>query len=418
MSIIPWGWLRKKLTLTDPSGWSGVANPSYSGRLIDSDTVLSLSAAWGCVKLRAETCGTFPLQLFEPTRDGKNAVAINDHPLSYITQHRPNPDFTAARFWTAVIAAMDLQGNAYGEKLFGSQGQVVSVEWLFPRNMRVWRDPSTFELLYDYTDPITKLRRRIPSSSILHIRNFGIGGDTGLSAIAFGANSFGAAMDAEEAAGRFFRNGMKPSGWIKTSDNRVLDDPQREQVRKNIIQPMSGPESWGRVGLLEGGFDWIGVTMNPEDAQLLQTRNADVETVCRWFSTPPILVGHSAQGVTTWGTGIEQIFLGWLTLVIRPLLTNIETEMNGALLSNDDRAAGRFFRFNVESLLRSDSSARSTFLLNMVNGGIYTRNEARAKENLPPLPGGDVLTVQSQNVPLATIGQRPPPPTITGNPGA
>jgi hypothetical protein len=40
----------------------------------------------------------------------------------------------------------------------------------------------------------------------------------------------------------------------------------------------------------------------------------------------------------------------------------------------------------------------------MVQNGIMTRNEVRGLENLPPKPGGDKLTVQSQNVPL---GEQP-----------
>ncbi len=39
------------------------------------------------------------------------------------------------------------------------------------------------------------------------------------------------------------------------------------------------------------------------------------------------------------------------------------------------------------------------------NGGM-TRNEGRAKLNLPPIPGGDELTVQSNLTPLDKLGEQ------------
>ena len=50
--------------------------------------------------------------------------------------------------------------------------------------------------------------------------------------------------------------------------------------------------------------------------------------------------------------------------------------------------------------LRADSKARAEFYRTMTQIGAMTVNEVRKKENLPPIEGGDVARVQSQNVPL------------------
>ncbi|CAK8737108.1 hypothetical protein SODG_000831 [Sodalis praecaptivus] len=43
----------------------------------------------------------------------------------------------------------------------------------------------------------------------------------------------------------------------------------------------------------------------------------------------------------------------------------------------------------------------------MGDAGLRTINEMRRLDNYPPLPGGDVATRQSQNVPLDELGHAP-----------
>jgi phage portal protein BeeE len=60
--------------------------------------------------------------------------------------------------------------------------------------------------------------------------------------------------------------------------------------------------------------------------------------------------------------------------------------------------------FNVEGLLRADSQGRAEYLQKMVGGPIMTPNEGRAREGLPPVPGGDDLIAQSNMMPLDRLG--------------
>ena len=57
-------------------------------------------------------------------------------------------------------------------------------------------------------------------------------------------------------------------------------------------------------------------------------------------------------------------------------------------------------------MLRADSAGRAAYLSTMVNNGLMTRDEGRAKENLPPKGGNaDVLTVQTALTPIDQLGQ-------------
>jgi len=159
----------------------------------------------------------------------------------------------------------------------------------------------------------------------------------------------------------------------------------------------------GRPMVLEGGTKWQQLTINPEDAQMLQSRGFSVEEVCRFFGVPPHMVGHT-QNSTSWGTGLEQQTLGFQKFTLRRRLKRIEQASEKQLLTPTERAEGITIEFNLEGLLRADSAARASFYATMVQNGIYTRNEVRALENMPPKPGADELTVQAQNVPVGSTG--------------
>lgn len=88
-----------------------------------------------------------------------------------------------------------------------------------------------------------------------------------------------------------------------------------------------------------------------------------------------------------------------------PRLKRIEQALTKQMLTPADRAAGLKFEFNLEGLLRSDSVGRSQFYQTMSQIGAMTINEIRAKENLPPVAGGDVPRMQMQNVPITEAGK-------------
>ena len=146
--------------------------------------------------------------------------------------------------------------------------------------------------------------------------------------------------------------------------------------------------------------------MNPEDAQLLDTRRFSVEDVCRWFGVPPVVVGHAGQGQTMWGSGVEAIMLSWLTLGINPLLKKIENRI-GIDLVPVERRRRWFAEFNREAMLQMDSAAKGEFLAKMATSGTMTANERRAKLNLPRHndPAADELMMQGAMAPLGNLSE-------------
>src|SRR4029077_19301907 len=156
------------------------------------------------------------------------------------------------------------------------------------------------------------------------------------------------------------------------------------------------------------------ITMKPMDVELLASRQFAVEDICRWFGTPPVLVGHAAAGVTSWGSGIEQILTGWKALTLRPYVRRIEQAVAQQLIPPTDRARV-YLKIDTEDLLGADSAARSSLYATYAQNGVLTRNEIRAREDLAPMEGGDKLTVQSNLIPIDKLGQTAAAPAVPAN---
>jgi HK97 family phage portal protein len=369
---------------------------SYAGKPVTVDTAMTVDAFFACVRLISSTIASLPLTITERAADGGRIVR-RDHPLYMLLHDAPNADQTAFEFFESVVAHLCLWGNAFAEKTV-SAGQVRALTLLRPDLMTVYRD-QLGALRYRYSDQLGI--REYAEDEIFHARAFGTGGDVGLSPISFGRQALGTAMAGEEAAGRTFANGLRPSGYFISP--QVLTSEQREQARKVLIEPLQGSEHAGEAGLLEGGFTWQDVSIQPRDAELLLSRRHSIESVCRVMGVFPVLIGHNAEGTTQWGSGTEQLILAWYTLGLRPYLVRIEQAIKRSLIAPSERQIIAP-EFVLEGLLRADSAGRAAFYSQMVQNGIYSRNDCRAKEGLPAVDGGDVLTAQTNLAPLETLG--------------
>ncbi|WP_229418397.1 phage portal protein [Massilia sp. Root351] len=369
---------------------------SLSGQNVNTQSAMQIATVWACIRLISETIATLPVGVFERDKAGRRK-AIRDHWLYSLVHDQPNANMTAVEFWEAVVAQICLWGNCYCLKSY-SGGRLVSIDPLQPDQMKVETNERG-ELVYKYKTktgvvPYTE-------DQIFHIKGFGITGLIGLSPISYARNSLGAAMSADEASGKLFANGMRAGGSI--SFPAVLTKTQRKEIREDMVENLAGTAKAGKIMVLEGGSTYQPLTMNPDDAQMLQTRAFNVEEICRWFRVPPFMVGHSEKS-TSWGTGLEQQMIGFLTFALRPYLTRIEQAIKKSLLSPAERARVSA-EFNLEGLMRADSAGRAALYASAAQNGWMTRNEIRELENREPLEGGDELTVQSNLTPLRLLGK-------------
>lgn len=353
---------------------------------------LGLSATWACVNFWAGNIASLPLTIY---RNGPSGVPVEarDHPLFALLHDSPNYDQSAFEVWEFMQASLELRGNAYAEIERRSDNSIVSLTPIVPGSVTV-RRLNDGDLQYRWAaDGIERVARQ---ANVLHIRGSGGGPLGGLSPLSICRRAFTSAVDTDRAAGSLFANGARPSGVLST--DKVLTPEQRKLLEEILQEKFVGAANAGRPMVLDNALKWEQLSMSPDDAQLLESRQFSVEDICRVFEVDPHMVGHTA-GNTQLGSSISDQTLSLLKFKMRKRLKRNESTMEKQFLTAADRQAGVSIKYNIEGFLRADSIGRAKFYEIMKQ--FMTKNEIRALEGLGPVDGGDVLMTQMQDVPLA-----------------
>jgi len=397
--------VRAEYTFGPGGGWTpmtGQGSPwllggirAKAGPVVNAKSSMEHSAVWACVRKTAEMIASLPVDHYRKTAVGSRERIDDD--LAEIIKDSPNRDQTATEYWEGVIAQTLLQGNAYSERLYIGH-RLVGLRPLLGCTPERKSDGS---LQYGVIDRGKK--ELLPADKVFHIRGFGAGDGLGMSVVRYGANSIGAALAADGTASSIFSNSAMPAGVLYS--DQTLNKEQRAQLQ-SMLETYTGSSKSGKTMVLEAGLKWLQLQMNPEDAQLLDTRRFSIEDICRWFGVPPIVIGHASEGQTMWGSGVEAILLSWLTLGINPFLIRLEKRLKKDLIPAAKRRS-QYFEYNREAMIQMDSKAKGDLMLKLGMGGTMTANERRARLNLPRHddPNADSLLAQAQMTPLELLGK-------------
>src|SRR5690606_15144172 len=120
-------------------------------------------------------------------------------------------------------------------------------------------------------------------------------------------------------------------------------------------------------------------------AQFLQTREFQIAEIARIFRVPLHML-QSHEKSTSWGSGIEQMSLGFVIYTLLPWIVRWEQELNCKPFIGSE--AGRYFvKFNMNGLLRGTAQDQANYMQTLINAGVMTRAEARALLDMDPLDG-------------------------------
>ncbi|WP_236167099.1 phage portal protein [Pseudomonas fulva] len=389
----------EKGSQTGPVSAQGAVGES----VITDERALQIATVFACVRLISTVSAGLPLDVFETKGDDRLKVAMNN-PLARLLRFSPNQFMTAVEFREAMTMQLCFYGNAYALIERNSVGDVISLMPLLSVNMDVRMENKRVVYRYRRDNEYANFK----ATEIFHLKGFGFNGLVGLSPIAFAAKTTGVAVAMEDQQRDFYANGAKSPQLLSTGD-KTLSDAQRDQIEENFKEISGGPVR-KRLWILEAGFTTQPIGVSAQDAETMAARKFQVSELARFFGVPPHLVGDVEKS-TSWGTGIEQQNLGFLQYTLSPYLNRWEYAIERWLLKPGD--VGRYHaEHNIDGLLRGDSAARAAFMGTLADKGLRTINELRRLDNMPPLPGGDVATRQSQNVPITQLGN--PDPASSG----
>jgi HK97 family phage portal protein len=379
------------LTSTTLAEFIGPGKTS-AGVAVNEQSSLTVMSVWRSVNLIAGTAAGLPLHPYKEEDDTRVRVGRESQAARLLDE--PHPDMTPFEFWETAYVHNLLWGNTYLRKVKNRLGQVQELWPIHPGRVRAGRT-STGEKVYqlDGTD------RAWTDEEILHIPGLGYDGVCGCSPIRLAREGLGLAKAAEEFGARFFASGSLMSGILQTEQR--LDKPQADALKAQWKAKVSGLGNAHDVAVLDSGAKFQQMSIPPGDAQFIESRGFQVTEVARMFGIPPHMLMQTEKS-TSWGTGIEQQGIGFVTYTLRPWLNRFEQRITKLL-----RPGSVYARYSVEGLLRGDSAAESAYMTAMWNIGALSTNDIRRLKEQTPVEGGDV---RYRPLNMGVLGEADPAP--------
>lgn len=364
---------------------------SNAGTQVNNKTAFMSSAVYSCVRILSFSVASLPLFVYEEITRGKRKA--KDHKLYKLLHSQPNSEMTSFTYRSTSMAHITTWGNAYSEIETDRNGEPVALWPIPPWRVKVMRTKQG-DLFYRVRLPNSGKKKDIPAYRMLHVLGLTTNGRVGMSVLAAAREAIGLGLAAEEYGARFFGSGTNVGGIVRHP--QTLKKETFDKLKSDVNEKYTGLGRSHRLMFLDEGMEYEKIGIPPEDAQFLQTRKFQLTDIARFYNVPLHLL-QEHENATTWGSGLEELNIGFVTFSLNPYLTNWEQEIDRKLFDDEDY----FAEHSVEGLLRGDAKSRGEFYNQLFQMASLSPNEIREYENKNPYDGGDEYYIQLNMVPIS-----------------
>ena len=366
-----------------------------SGNYTAQTVPMSISAVYRCVDVISDGVASLPLRLYKWENGVRRRVWQGD-PLGYMLNNRPDSRFTRYELMKMLVTSKLLRGNGYA--LIDRRADVPRLVYIPASDVTpiYMRDEYTRQQYVQYQ--VAGFGRRLQADELIHLKNFSYDGLVGVSTLTHAATAMGIASGGDSQAANYYKGNGQPGGVVSIESGGRMNEKQRQEFYNQWDNRLKNNP--GGVIAIEGNAKYQPISINPSDAQLLESRQYSVIEICRFFGVSPVKCFDLSK--SSYST-VEATQIDFLNDTLRPILEAIEQEINSKLFLNE--AQGQYeVRFDTTSLLRADKNAQANYYRTLIFAGVLTPNEVRAEIDRDPIAGGDKAYVQNNMVGLDDIG--------------
>ena len=358
---------------------------------IDNDKALTLTAVWCAIRLLSESVSSLPCSVYTKQSNG-DKVEDPKNRIYDLIKYRPNRYQNKITFFEYIMMSICTDGNSYVQIVRDGSGRPSQLIPISPDTVDVVINDG--ELFYQI-DSVGIL----DSADVLHFKTLTDNGIDGISPIDQCKKALSWALNLEEYGDTFFKNGAKPSSVLST--DRALSEQAIERLKNSFSNTYAKLKNSNSTIILEEGLSFTPISISPEQAQFLSSRQFSIEEVARIFNIPPHMLKDLSKSSFN---NIEMQSQEFVTYTLMPYITRIENEMNYKLFRSND-VGKTFIEFNVNGLLRGDVKTRNEAYKTAITNGYMSINEVRQKENLNSIEGGDKHFMQLNMTTIEKIGE-------------
>ena len=361
-----------------------IPNRTLSGVSVTPENSLTIGAVYASVRLISDVISTLPVDAYVSNGGQREAFPMP----GWLVDPEPDMSVTRADHFQMVLVSLLIDGNAFVRKLRNpNTSEVVSLSVIAPHRVDIVRnDAGVIEYRIDHG------KRVVSDMDMIHITELRKPGMLrGVSRIETLRQTLGLSKALEDFSAQFFGTGSTVSGIIETPHEMTQD--QAIELKNNWEREHKGLRKAYRPGILTGGAKFVKTTVDPDEAQMLGSREFSVEEIARIFRIPPHLLQSTKPGSMSYAS-VEENSKQFVTYTLLPYISKIEQAYSPML------SGGAFMRFNVDGLLRANLTERFAAYSSATQAGFLSINDIHALEDMTPVEGGDVYRVPLANVDL------------------
>lgn len=412
-----WGAIKNRLRFTvgrtavKAAVWTGKAVQFMPGWVRDpvrEFTIRTLvdfgyknSAVYACIRVLAESFPEPELHVWESTPEGER-VMLADHPLRQLLA-RPNPFMAEDEFWEFCITYAAVGGNFYIWKERDGLGMPIALWPFHDGQIKPVLDARKWISHYEL-DIGEKMPLPIPAADIIHWR-WSVDPrqpQIGMSPLVAAAR----AVDTDSELSRFVHalafNDAVPRTLLKTKLS--FDHPGLAALKAQWKDAFGGANR-GDVAIIadpDASVERVGA--NLQELAVEAVHNIPESRVAAVYGGAAVgyLAGLNVHLQRSTFSNYEAAELALHTRVLMAKWRSIQGAMTKGLLRDftDDPALSLGFDTQSTQALAGQRQAHEAHALAMYSGGLWSRNESRARTGKPPLVD-DIILEPASSLPAS-----------------
>ena len=321
---------------------------------------LKLSAVYAALSLISNSIATMPIRVKQ--RKENQQTTVENHPVQKLFYNMLQTKHTVIK---QLVVDLYLYGNAF---MYIKRKDGKPEKLIYLQHGDVQIDYKKEQELVQYNvcnhNSVPKL---VKQEDMLHFARDTKDGVIGRPITCFASDIIDLYGFTQNAATEFFGSGCNLTGILQFK--RPLKPGQQEQIRSQWMQ-IHGNGSFGGLGILEGDSEYIPISQNSSESQMLESREFNITEIARYFNINPVLLGDLSH--SSYNT-IEDANIEFIQRTLLPIINLLEEEINRKLITNTKQ----YVDIDETELLKGDKKTLAEYYSTLVSNGIITIDECR-----------------------------------------